>query len=91
MNIVERNRMVRDLRIAEMYVREIQLDMQKYVLCGMEDVAREQSRELGYWEGEVSILRKWLAEFGELRCTAHGVECNGDPKQAHTFKWIREA
>jgi len=30
-----------------------------------------------------------MAQVTELKCTAHGVKCDGNPKDAHTFRWVK--
>ncbi|MET9729323.1 hypothetical protein ABZZ79_01270 [Streptomyces sp. NPDC006458] len=61
MNSMDRNRIVRDLRVAELYVEEIRGALVNYEICRMWAVRDEQTRELAYWEGEVRSLREKLA------------------------------
>lgn len=30
-----------------------------------------------------------MTEVRELKCTTHGAACNGNPKEAHVFRWVK--
>ncbi len=30
-----------------------------------------------------------MPEIRELKCTAHGAKCDGNPKEAHLFRWVK--
>ena len=30
-----------------------------------------------------------MPEIRELKCVAHGEKCNGTPKHAHIFRWVK--
>ncbi|QAX94746.1 hypothetical protein HOV12_gp46 [Streptomyces phage Lilbooboo] len=30
-----------------------------------------------------------MPEIRELKCVAHGEKCNGNPKHAHIFRWVK--
>jgi hypothetical protein len=32
-----------------------------------------------------------MTEARVLKCAAHGEKCNGNPKHAHIFRWVRVA
>jgi hypothetical protein len=30
-----------------------------------------------------------MPEVHEMKCVAHGKDCDGNPKKAHLFRWVK--